>query len=140
MHRPTLAMTLAVTVAAGALIPVGALGAATAKPVKKTVRVQDNFFSPPKLTITKGSTVTWVWPTEVGDTHDVTLIKKPTGAKFTFVDGDTGKRVTKTTFQSTPFAAGSAKFVVKGFTKPGKYRIVCTFHETEMTLDITVKK
>ncbi len=109
------------------------------KPVKKTVKMLDNYYSPAKLTITVGSTVTWKWPEDVGDSHDVKLTKKPKGAKFTYVNDD-GKKVTKTTFQSPPFAAGPAKFAVKGFTKPGKYHLICTFHETEMQMDITVKK
>ena len=47
--------------------------------------------------------------------HDVKLTKKPTGAKFTYVD-DTGKKVTRSTFQSPPFAAGPASYKVTGFT------------------------
>ncbi|WP_354700152.1 hypothetical protein DSM112329_00416 [Paraconexibacter sp. AEG42_29] len=139
--RTPLTGALAAVVAAGVLIPtVAADGAAKkAKPVKKTVEMKDNYYSPAKLTITAGSTVTWKWPTDVGDSHDVKVEKKPSGAKFTYVN-DAGKKVTKSTFQSPPFAAGPAKYAVTGFTKPGKYHLVCTFHETEMTMDITVKK
>lgn len=108
-------------------------------PMKKTVKMFDNYYGPSKLTITKGSTVTWKWPVEVGDSHDVKLTKKPKGAKFTYTTSS-GKKVTKTTFQSPPFAAGPASFKVTGFTKPGKYHMICTFHETEMQMDITVKK
>lgn len=141
MNRKFLTGTLTALAAAGVLVPtVVANGATAAKPQKKTVTMNDNFYGPAKLTITKGSTVTWKWPTDVGDSHDVKLTKKPSGSKFTFVDPDTGKKVTKTTFQSPPFAAGPAKFAVTGFTKPGKYHLICTFHETEMTMDITVKK
>lgn len=137
--RKPLSVALAALVAAGAVAAV-ADGATTATPQKKSVSVNDNFYGPAKLTITKGSTVTWKWPADVGDSHDVKLTKKPTGAKFTFVSPDTGKKVTKGTFQSPPFASGPAKFVVTGFNKPGKYHLICTFHETEMQMDITVKK
>lgn len=137
--RRPLSAALTALVAAGAVAAV-AEGATTATPQKKSVSVNDNFYGPAKLTITKGSTVTWKWPADVGDSHDVKLTKKPTGAKFTFVSPDTGKKVTKGTFQSPPFASGPAKFVVTGFNKPGKYHLICTFHETEMQMDITVKK
>jgi plastocyanin len=131
----------ALAVLAGVLVPaVAADGALAPKPMKKSVSVKDNYYGPAKLTITRGSTVTWKWPSDVGDSHDVKLAKKPTGAKFTYVDGDTGKKVTRTTFQSPPFASGPAKFAVTGFTKPGRYHLICTFHETEMQMDITVKK
>lgn len=140
MNRKTIT-GLAAFAAAGVLVPaVTAAGALAPKPMKKSVAVKDNYYGPAKLTITRGSTVTWKWPTDVGDSHDVKLVKKPSGAKFTFIDGDTGKKVTKGTFQSPPFAAGPAKFAVTGFTKPGKYHLICTFHETEMQMDITVKK
>lgn len=138
--RTPITGALAAVVAAGVLIPtVGADGATKAKPVKKTVQMKDNYYSPAKLTITAGSTVTWKWPADVGDSHDVKVTKKPSGAKFTYVNED-GKKVTKSSFQSPPFASGPAKFAVTGFTKPGKYHFICTFHETEMTMDITVKK
>lgn len=139
--RTPLAGALAAVVAAGVLIPVAADGASSsrAKPVKKTVVMEDNYYSPAKLTITKGSTVTWKWPSDVGDSHDVKLKKGPSGAKFTYVSPDSGKKITKTKLQSPPYAA-QAKFAVTGFTKPGKYSFICTFHETEMTMVITVKK
>jgi plastocyanin len=125
--------------AAALVLAAPAQAGSTAKPQKKTVKMYDNYYGPSKLTITKGSTVTWKWPVEVGDSHDVKLTKKPKGAKFTYTT-DTGRKVTKTTFQSPPYAAGPASFKVTGFTKPGKYHLICTFHETEMQMDITVKK
>jgi plastocyanin len=140
MTRKPIATALAAMTAAGVLVPVVADGATKRKPQKKTVTMNDNFYGPAKLTINAGSTVTWQWPVEVGDSHDVKLTKKPSGARFTYVDEDTGKKVTRTTFTSPPFAAGPAKFKVTGFTKPGKYHLICTFHETEMTMDITVRK
>ncbi len=139
MTHPKLAAALAATVAAGVLVPVVADGATSRKPEKKTVQMKDNYYSPAKLTINRGSTVTWKWPADVGDSHDVKLTKKPSGAKFTYTNDD-GQKVTKTSFQSPPFAAGPASFKVTGFTKPGKYHLICTFHETEMTMDITVRK
>jgi hypothetical protein len=74
-----------------------------------------------KLTVNKGSTITWVWPDEALDVHDVKLSKGPKG-------------VTK--FQSDLGAAG---FKYKRTLKvPGTYKIVCTLHE-EMTMTIRVR-
>lgn len=141
MTRKTVSGALTAVVAVGVLIPtVAADGASKPKPQRKTVQMKDNYYGPSRLTITRGSTVTWKWPADVGDSHDVKLTKKPSGATFTYVNPDTGKKVTKKTFQSPPFAAGPAKFAVTGFTKPGKYHLICTFHETEMQMDITVRK
>lgn len=130
----------AVLIVAGALSAAGGEAGAKSKTVKKTVTMRDNYYSPSKLTITPGSTVTWTTPVDIGDSHDVKLAKGPKGAKFTYISPDSGKKVTKTKLQSPPYAAGPAKFVVTGFTKPGKYHLICTFHQTEMQMDITVKK
>jgi len=140
MTRKSSALGAAALMVCGAVaMHVGDAGA-KAKPQKKTVTMHDNYYSPSKLTITQGSTVTWKTPVDIGDSHDVKLTKAPKGAKFTFKNPDTGKTVTKTKFQSPPYASGPAKFSVKGFNKPGKYHIICTFHTTEMQMDITVKK
>ena len=100
-QRTPVTAALAALVAAGVLVPSVVADGATkkSKPVKKTVKMKDNYYSPAKLTITPGSTVTWVWPADVGDSHDVEVTKKPSGAKFTYVDADTGKKLTKTKFK-----------------------------------------
>jgi plastocyanin len=139
MRSKSIATALAASVAAGVIGPVVADGATAPTPQKKTVLMKDNYYSPAKLTINRGSTVTWKWPSDVGDSHDVKLTKKPIGARFTYVN-DAGRKVTRTTFQSPPFASGPASYKVTGFTKPGTYKFICTFHETEMTMVITVRK
>jgi plastocyanin len=93
------------------------------KPKAKTVKVYDNYYGPAKLTVKAGQKVTWVWPADVGDNHDVKTKSIPKGAKR---------------FQSPPYVA-AAKWS-QTFKKPGKYKLYCTFHETEMTMTITVKK
>jgi len=109
-----------------ALAGVALLGAAPAtagsgKPQRKKVELGDNFYAPSKLTVNKGSTITWVWPDEAIDVHDVKLSKGPKGVKK---------------FQSDPAAGG---FSYKRRLKvPGLYRIVCTLHE-EMTMTIRVR-
>lgn len=90
----------------------------------KQVKVLDNFYSPKKVTVRAGTTVRWVWPEDGGDVHDVKLTKGPKGVKK---------------FQSDP---GSSGFTYKRkLTKPGTYRIICTFHEDDdMRMTIRVKK
>ena len=101
----------------------GATPALAAPAKKKTVRVGDNFFSPKKLTVDRGTTVTWKWPSsdEAGDVHDVALTKGPKGVKK---------------FQSE--AAATDYSYKRKLTKPGTYRIVCTLHE-EMRMTIKVR-
>ena len=126
MRAPIRAGLTAVVAAAalgGALVAPHAVGAAKKKPRPRTVDVADNYYAPARLTVRPGTKVTWKWPAYLGDSHDVTTGKVPKGAKK---------------FASAPYAAG-AKFS-RTFTKPGRYQLYCTFHETEMTMTITVKK
>lgn len=108
-----------------ALIPGGAADGATRLKLKQ-VKMFDNYYSPAKLTVKVGQPVQWVWPSDVGDSHDVKVKKAPAGAKK---------------FASPPFAA-AAKWPrpPMKFKKAGTYKLFCTFHETEMTMTITVKK
>jgi plastocyanin len=108
------------------LAGVALLGAALAtagsgKPQKKKVEIGDNFYAPTKLTVNKGSTITWVWPDEAIDVHDVKLSKGPKGFKK---------------FQSE--AASSGFTYKRRLKEPGLYKIVCTLHE-EMTMTIRVR-
>jgi len=122
MTRTVQCLTAAGAAALLALVPVTAgAGAAKKKPVKKTVRIFDNYYEPAKLTVPKGSTIVWKWPTSTGDSHDVTLDKGPKGVRK---------------FQSD-IAASDFTYRRKLFKK-GKYHIICSLHE-EMTMDITVR-
>ena len=112
----------ALVVGALALAPVGISQAVGAKQVKKTVKVRDNFFAPDALKVPVGSKITWRWPTNPGDVHDVKLRTAPKGVKK---------------FKSD-FASSSYSYA-KTLKKPGKYFLVCTIHE-EMTMTIRVTK
>ena len=95
-----------------------------AKPVVKKVQVSDNFYSPTKVTITKGSAVNWVWSKTNFDTHNVTLIRGPKGvktSKFTSIDGSRGLHFKRT------------------FTTPGTYHFECTIHPS-MNVAVIVKR
>lgn len=112
------------TMLAGAAI--AALGmvpaAEAATPVKKTIKVRDNFFSPAKLSVPVKSTLVWKWPKVAGDVHDVYSATKPKGVKRFHSD-----------------AAASDYTFKRKLKKAGKYLIVCTLHE-EMTMTVKVRK
>ena len=97
---------------------------ALAAPSKKTVKVGDNFFSPARLTVNPRSSITWRWPREAGgDVHDVELASAPRGER--------------------KFESESASYDFefrRRLKRPGLYRFVCTFHETEMTMTIRVRR
>lgn len=114
------ALTAVLLTGAVALAAAPALGAGL--PQKRTVTIGDNFYAPTKLTVNKGSTITWRWPTDSGDVHDLELTKRPPG-------------VLK--FASDP-ASTSYSFKRK-LTKPGSYSFICTFHD-EMRMTIVVRK
>jgi plastocyanin len=113
-------------IAVAAALVLGGTGAAVASPTAqvaktKTVKVADNFYSPKKLTVAKGTTIKWVWSNRNADSHDVYLNKKPKGVKR---------------FQSAP-AATFYSFKRK-LKKAGTYKLLCTFH-AGMTMRINVK-
>jgi plastocyanin len=123
MRRAVLAGVTVVAVAGATPAAATVASPSAKKPKAKVVSVFDNYYGPAKLTVKKGQKVTWVWPSDVGDSHDIKTKSVPKGAKK---------------FQSPPYAA-SAKWS-QTFKKAGKYKLYCTFHETEMTMTITVKK
>jgi len=84
---------------------------AASKTRTRTVRVGDDYFSPVKLTVKKGTRIRWVWRSDNADTHDVRLGKRPKGVKK---------------FHSQ-LAASDYSFSRK-LTVPGTYRIYCSIH------------
>ena len=112
----------AAVVALGALVVVPASQGVSSKVVKKTVKIGDNFFSPDSLKVPKDTKVTWRWPKNPGESHDVYLRKGPKGVKR---------------FHSAAAATGYS--FSRTLKKPGKYVVICTIHE-EMKMTIRVKK
>lgn len=92
-------------------------------PVKRTVKVEDYYFSPAKMTVKKETIVVWRWPAAGGDGHDVVLVKGPRGVKK---------------FASEVFFADEV--YRKRLRVPGKYSIVCSLHSDEMKQTITVTR
>jgi plastocyanin len=106
-------------VVAAALVAAPAVARA---PKPRTVTVADNYYAPAKLTVKRGTRITWRWPEEAGDVHDVKLKSAPKGVKR---------------FQSEP--AASLYDFRRTLRKAGRYRIVCTLHE-EMTMTVRVRR
>ena len=111
---------------AAAIAAAPALAVATTSSSKgktRAVSVNDNYYGPTKLTVHVGDTVDWKWADDVTMEHDVDLVSAPKGVKK---------------FQSDPLTAGQS--FKRALTKPGTYKIICSFHEQEMKMTITVKK
>jgi plastocyanin len=109
---------------AAAVAAAPALAVAATKGKTRTVTVNDNYYGPSdKLTVHVGDTIKWHWTQEATDVHDVALKTGPKGARK---------------FASDAMAAGD-DFKQK-LTRAGTYKIICTFHETDMKMTITVKK
>jgi plastocyanin len=117
--KATLAL---IGVAAFAAAPGLALAASTKGKTRK-VSVNDNYYGPSKLTVHVGDTVNWVWGDDVTDEHDVDVKSAPKGAKR---------------FHSDLLVAGES--FKRKLTTPGTYKIICTFHEEEMKMTVTVKR
>jgi plastocyanin len=119
--------TIVLLTALAAFVAAGAVADGKSTPPKpkyfKSVVVGDNFYAPEKLTVKPGTKVTWRWPSEVGDTHDVKFQRGPKGVPH---------------YQSEPAAADYR--YAKLLTKLGTYKIICTFHEGEMEQTIVVHK
>ena len=91
-------------------VAIGALGAGAALGATKTVGVGDNFFAPKRLSIAKGTTVTWRWRGR--NPHNVTGrgVRSPTQTRGTYS---------------------------RRFRRAGRYRLVCTLHAgMEMTVRV----
>lgn len=116
------AIVMLVGATAFAVAPATLASGATKGKTRK-VSVNDNYYGPTKLTIHVGDTVDWHWSDEITDVHDVSVKSAPKGVKK---------------FHSDPLAAGDD--FKRRLTKAGTYKIICTFHEEEMKMTVTVKK
>jgi plastocyanin len=121
MRRTVQRLAIPLALALLALVPAAPAGAGAKKPVKKTVGIFDNYYEPAKLTVPAGSTITWRWPVDTGDSHDVTLKKGPKGVRR---------------FASE--IASSEYSYRRKLTRTGTYSILCTLHD-EMTMTIVVR-
>ena len=108
-------LILIAVVAAFAAVP--AVSALASAPTKK-VTVGNNSFSNKKMTVNRGTKVTWVWHS-FGRAHNVTVKAGP--SKFR------SRRLQ---------ASGTFSHL---FSTKGTYHLVCTLHPTQMTETIIVR-
>jgi plastocyanin len=104
-------------IAAGAAtaLAAGAL-AIPALAATKTVQVKDNKFVASSITVSKNTTVKWVWKGKAP--HNVVVTKGPA------------------TFKSKTQVKGSYS---KKLTKKGTYRLLCTIHAPGMKMTVKVR-
>ena len=105
MKRTMLVVLAATTVIAVQALPSGA--------ASRGVKVGDDFFSPTKLTVAKGTKVTWRW---VG--HGLHNVTKTSGPQRIAASRD------KT----------SGSFGPKTLSRAGTYRFTCTIHGFKMKI------
>jgi plastocyanin len=101
-------LTLAALTAAVFAVPAFAAG-------RTTTTLKDDFFTKSKLTVTKGTTVTWTWNTK--HKHTVSDLDGRFGSK---------REAKKGTFKHK-------------FAKKGKFTVYCLVHPIEMRQRIVVK-
>jgi plastocyanin len=108
--RRALLIIAALAVGGGAAA-IPSLGAST-----KIVLVKDDFFSPKKLTVKKGTEVRWLWKGK--ESHNIAVANGPSNFR--------ASKRKKGHFEHT-------------FKKKGTYSIVCTIHAPDMHMTIKVK-
>jgi plastocyanin len=120
-------LTVAIGLAAIALLGVSATEAAAPKKPPVKVTVNDFFFAPAAVTIHKGRAVKWIWSSTNTYPHDVHLKKGPPNLK------------NKGRYSTTTTAVSEASFQ-RTFETPGTYKYICTVHPDEMRMTLTVKR
>jgi plastocyanin len=104
-------------IAAGAVaaIAAGALAVPSSGAGTRSVSVKDNIFSPKSVTVSKGTTVRWVWKGKAF--HNVRAYKGPAR------------------FNSGVKKKGSYS---RKLTKRGTYRLICDIHSAAMKMTVKV--
>jgi plastocyanin len=111
-NRVALALVAALTVGATLTGVAGAGGS-------KRVTVGDNFFSPERLDVGKGTKVRFKW-VDTREKHNIVKVKGP-GRDF-----------------SSETTASSGFTYSKRFRKAGRYKIICSIHPDDMVFRIKV--
>jgi plastocyanin len=112
-----------------ALAAIGAAAAGSAAPAlagstpSRTVRVGDNFFSPTRLTVDRGTRVVFRWNSDNTALHDVVLDDGPSGVEF----APSQQRRTGYTYRRT-------------LRRAGTYKFICSLHPTQMRLTVRVRR
>jgi plastocyanin len=100
---------------------VRATARASRAPARRTIEVRDYYYAPGKLTVRRGTTLVWRWPSDGGDAHDVEVVKAPKGVRAFASDiANTGYAYRRT------------------LTRRGTYVFDCSLHP-EMAMRVTVR-
>jgi plastocyanin len=121
-HLMLAAALVAVLAFPAAAVPLERDGAPASAAAVKRVKVADDFFSPKRTRVARGTVIKWFWARANADTHDVYLYQRPRGARR---------------FHSRP--ASTSFTFRRRLRKPGVYKILCTFHEG-MRMRIAVRR
>jgi plastocyanin len=88
----------------------------------KSVKVGDDYFSPTRLTVDRGTKVAFRWQAANNNLHDAVVTSAPGGVR----KWKSAQRRTDYTYTRTLRTAGT-------------YRIICTIHPTQMRLTVRVR-
>jgi plastocyanin len=88
---------------------------------RRTIEVRDYFYAPGKVTVKRGTTLVWRWPSDGGDSHDVELVRGPKGVR------DFSSQI-----------ANASYAYKRTLTKPGTYVFDCSLHP-EMSMAVRVR-
>jgi plastocyanin len=110
----------AIGASAGAATAADALAGSTPS---RTVRVGDNFFSPTRLTVDKGTRLVFRWDSDNANLHDVVLDDGPSGVEI----APSRQRRTNYTYRRT-------------LRRAGTYTFICSLHVTQMRLTVRVRR
>ncbi|WP_372789779.1 hypothetical protein [Paraconexibacter sp.] len=105
-------------------------GAATKRVTKKDSNRD------PVVTIRSGDSLKLVWP-EIGDTHDMAYAK---GGKIVWQTDNFASTAKITIGPKSKNRDINGKSLKKVISKPGTYKLYCTFHSGTMKLKLIVKK
>jgi plastocyanin len=118
MSKKTMIGPVAAVIAALVAMSAMAPGVAARGEPEATITVGNNFLSPPKKTISRGTKLKFRWAG--GVRHHIVKTEGPGGAIHEPATSRKGINLAHT------------------FNKRGTYRFVCTIHPTEMHLKLTV--
>ncbi len=150
MHR-TARTGLALLATTGLALTAPAL-AATPKPKTYTIKMSAEEYVPsgtatkkvskkdangdPIVTVRSGDSLKLVWP-EIGDTHDVAYAKS---GDIVWQTENFASSATITIGPKSKSRDLNGKSLKKVITKPGTYKLYCTFHTGTMKMKLVVKK
>jgi plastocyanin len=94
-------------------------GATVALRSGSSIDVRNFFFSRPNVAVKRGAKLNWLFKSDQGTLHNVTLANGPAGF-------------------ASPNQSTKARFSYR-FKKPGRYQIFCALHPVSMTETVTVR-